>query len=78
MLNHARSIKIGNNVWCGYGVSILKNVHVADNCIIGCHSVVAKSFDTPYCAIAGNPAKVVKTNVEWEIDQNEDFINNAY
>lgn len=78
ILNRVKSINIGNHVWCGYGVSILKDVHIADNCIIGCHSVVCKSFDNPYCAIAGNPAKVVKTNLEWEFSQTEDFINNEY
>jgi hypothetical protein len=43
----------------------LKNAGLADNTIVGCCSVVTKRFDTGYCVVAGNPAKVVKEEVDW-------------
>jgi len=63
-LNDARSsppkpIKIGNNVWIGYGAIIMKGVTIGDNVLIGAGSVVTK--DIPANVIAGgNPCKVIK------------------
>lgn len=50
---------IGNNVWIGEKVSILPNVHIGNNCIIGANSVV--THDIPdYSMVCGSPARVVK------------------
>lgn len=66
-LNKAsKGINIGNHVWIGYGCSIMKNVSIADNCVIGCSSVVTHSFNMQGSVIAGNPAKIVKTNIIWK------------
>ena len=40
--------------------TILKNTSIPDGCIVGCCSVVTKSFDMKNCAIAGNPAKILR------------------
>lgn len=57
-------IKIGNNVWIGESVSILKGVSIGDGCIIGANSVVTKSIPEG-CIVVGNPAKVIK---KWNKD----------
>ena len=50
---------IGNNVILGANVCIVGNIHVGDNVIVGCGSVVIK--DVPdNCVIAGNPARIIK------------------
>lgn len=59
IINTVRAMCIGNHVWVGAGVTILKNSYIADDTIIGMSSVVAGEFRRPYCAIAGNPARVV-------------------
>jgi maltose O-acetyltransferase len=52
-------IVIGNDVWIGANVTILKGVTIEDGAVIGAGSVVTK--DIPKYAIAvGNPAKVIK------------------
>lgn len=56
-------IVIGENCWIGRNVSIMKGVTIGDNCIIAANSVVTKSIPAN-CIAAGNPAKVVKTNIE--------------
>ncbi len=54
-----RPVKIGNRVWIGFGVIILKGVRVGDNAVIGAGSVVRE--DVPaYAVVVGNPAKIVK------------------
>lgn len=52
-------VTIENNVWIGEGVSILPNVVIGENCIIGANSVVTKSTP-PNSIVAGNPARVIK------------------
>lgn len=51
---------IGNNVEIGYGATIIGNIEIADNIIIGANSLVNKSFVEPGVVIAGNPARIIK------------------
>ncbi|MEX2336148.1 MAG: acyltransferase [Fulvivirga sp.] len=63
-----RPLEIMDNVWIGAHTIILPNVKIiGKNVIIGAGSVVTKSIEES-CIVAGNPAKVLKTN-------NKDFIN---
>ncbi|MBO7617915.1 MAG: acyltransferase [Bacteroidales bacterium] len=56
-------VVIGENCWIGRNVSILKGVTIGDNAVIAANSVVTKSVPAN-CIAAGNPAKVVKTDIE--------------
>lgn len=58
-------VKIGNHVWIGTRVTILKGVEIGDGCIIAAGSVVTKSIPANSLA-AGIPAKIIKRNVTWE------------
>ncbi len=72
-LNCAKSIVIGNHVWCGQGVFILKGAHIEENTVIGACSVVNKEFIEGNCVVAGNPAKIVKQNVTWQMERVTDL-----
>jgi lipopolysaccharide O-acetyltransferase len=52
-------VKIGNNVWLGEGVCVLKGVEIGENSIVGAQSVVTKSIPKNSIAV-GIPAKVIK------------------
>ena len=39
---------------------------IPDGAIVGAYSVVAGRFDEKNSVIAGNPARVVKRNIEWK------------
>ncbi|MBK8743875.1 MAG: acyltransferase [Propionivibrio sp.] len=57
------SVEIGDGTWIGIGVSILPNVAIGRNCVIGANSVVTR--DVPdFCVVAGNPAKVIRSIAE--------------
>lgn len=56
-------IIIGENCWIGTNVRICKGVTIGDNSIVAACSVVTK--DVPAnCIVAGNPARIVKTNID--------------
>lgn len=51
-------IKIGNNVWLGEHVTILKGVTIGDNVVVGYGSIVTKDIPANSVAV-GIPAKVI-------------------
>ena len=57
-------IVIGDHVWIGMNVIVLKGVTIGEGAIVAAGSVVNKDIP-PHCLVAGVPAKVVKTDVTW-------------
>lgn len=58
-----KPVVIGKNCWIGENSRIQKGVTIGDNSIIAACSVVTK--DVPAnCIAAGNPAKIVKTDID--------------
>jgi acetyltransferase-like isoleucine patch superfamily enzyme len=66
---YKRDVRVGNNVWIGYGAQILRGARVGDNSIVGASAVVTK--DVPANAVvAGVPARVIRmreapSSLEW-------------
>lgn len=59
-------IVIGNDVWIGEGVNIMRGVSVGDGAVIAARSVVTKDVP-PYAIVAGVPARIIKYRFEPEI-----------
>lgn len=55
--------RIGENCFIGGRSLILPGVEIGDNCVVGAGSVVTKSVP-PRSIVAGNPAKIIKTDIE--------------
>ncbi len=51
-------IKIGNNVYIGYGAFVMPGVTIGDNVIIGANAIVTKDIPSNSVAV-GIPAKVI-------------------
>ena len=64
-------ITIGDNVWIGTGVNILKGAVLPSGTIVGARSVVTRRFDKENCIIVGNPAKIVRDNIQWTMARKE-------
>jgi len=50
---------VGNDVWIGYGATIMPGVEIGDGAIIASKSVVTKDVE-PYTIVGGNPAKEIR------------------
>jgi acetyltransferase-like isoleucine patch superfamily enzyme len=56
---YMREVRVGHNVWMGYGACVLRGVTVGDNAILGTNSVVAR--DVPANAVVGGvPARIIR------------------
>ena len=56
---------IGDHVWIGRGVTLLKKAKIGNDCIIGTQAVVTKEIPENNVMIAGNPAVIKRRNVYW-------------
>lgn len=65
VLNKPGNIVIHDHVWFGRGVEVLKSTEIQSNTVVGMGSVVTKKFSEGNCVLAGRPAKVVKSGVNW-------------
>lgn len=54
-----RDTTVGNDVWIGYGATIMPGVHIGDGAIIATKAVVTKDV-APYSIVGGNPAKEIR------------------
>lgn len=58
-------VYIGDKVWIGCNVTILKGTRIGNNCVIAAGSVVNGNFPNN-SLIGGNPSKVIKENIDWK------------
>ena len=68
-VNPSQNVLICNHVWVGHKATILKGVSIADNAIIGSGAIVSRTVGETNVIVAGNPAKVVKRNIDWNIQR---------
>jgi acetyltransferase-like isoleucine patch superfamily enzyme len=67
---YKRDVRVGHNVWMGYGACILRGVTIGDNSIIGTSSVVTKAF-AANSVLGGIPARLIRMreapqSMRWE------------
>ena len=70
-------LDIGNHVWVGMGVNILKDVKISNNTVVGAASVVTKNIEEENVIIGGIPAKILKRGTNWDF-RNTDFFKETY
>lgn len=63
-LNPPDNVVIGDKVWCGARVTILKNTIIGSGSVVGIGSYVNGTFPEN-CMIKGQPAQILKRNVTW-------------
>lgn len=63
-INSARDIVIGDHVWLGHGVMVLKGAHIGSGSVVGAKSLVSGVIPQNV-VVAGVPARVIRENVDW-------------
>ena len=67
-INPCADIAIADRVWVGSDAHFLKKARVAEGSVVAAHSIVTRAFEQPHVVIAGNPARIVRENIRWELD----------
>lgn len=68
VLNRPTNISIGSRVWLGQQTFVLKGSVIPDSSIIGARSMVTASFKADENSISvGQPAKMIKRDIQWEL-----------
>jgi acetyltransferase-like isoleucine patch superfamily enzyme len=63
-INKEQPVFIGDNVWVGSRVIILKGIEISDGAIIGMGTIVSRNIPSKTISV-GIPNKVIKENVRW-------------
>ena len=64
-INPSQDIHIGNHVWVGQNVTVLKNSEIPNNSVCGTGTIITKKFDGAGLILSGIPGKIVKDNINW-------------
>jgi acetyltransferase-like isoleucine patch superfamily enzyme len=56
---YKRDVRVGHNVWLGYGACVLRGVTVGENAIVGTNAVVTRDVE-PNAVVGGAPARTIR------------------
>ncbi len=70
---YKRDVRIGHNVWIGYGACVLRGVTVGNNSVLGTSAVVVDDVP-PNAVVGGVPARVIRYRetphtLRWSADE---------
>jgi acetyltransferase-like isoleucine patch superfamily enzyme len=64
-LDVSDGVYVGDHVWVGEQAYITKRARIASESIVAARAVVTRSFSVEHSVLAGNPANVVRSGVQW-------------
>lgn len=68
-INKASDIFVGNHVWFGQDVTVLKGAKICDNTVIGNRSMVTKGEYEGNSVYVGSPARLLREGIQWVRDR---------
>ena len=71
IINPSKPVSIGNHVWLGKYVIVLKGVTIDDDAVVGMRSLVTRNIEGNSLNV-GIPTMQIRRNINWK----RDFISN--
>ena len=65
-INYGEDISVENHVWFTLNVTVLKGTKILKDSIIATGSIVTKEFEESNVILGGNPAKIIKRDINWQ------------
>ena len=59
-------LTVGDHCWIGANAIFTKRAKIPNNTVVANAAVISKDFRETNTVIAGNPAKIVKHNIDWD------------
>jgi len=66
-INYGKDVSIGNHTWICYGVRVMKGTNIGSDCVVGSNTMITGISTGDNVLVVGNPAKVVKSGINWTI-----------
>jgi hypothetical protein len=67
LINADTPITIGNNVWIGARSTILKGAQLPNDSIVAANSTVTRKVEQTNCIYGGEPLRILKNDICWEV-----------
>ena len=68
LLNPNKEVIVGDNVWFGNRVTILKGTKIVNNVVFGAGSVIVGDYLDENALYGGFPAKLLKKDIKWSYE----------
>lgn len=65
LINQAKPIRFGQDIWIGCKATILKGGGSDDGCVVAAGTLLNKRLDVRHCIIGGLPVRVLKEDILW-------------
>ena len=70
----SNTVFVADHIWSGWGTTLIQGCNLGCCCIVGAKSLIDNKFP-PNSLIAGDPAKIIRSNVTWHRNNMEYDIN---
>ncbi|MBC7590808.1 MAG: hypothetical protein H7226_07155 [Salinibacterium sp.] len=67
--NPARSVHIGERVWLAAEFMVLGGAEIGDDSVVAARSLVTRKKFPPHSLIAGQPARVIREGIRWDVNR---------
>lgn len=65
-INPPKAVRIGEHVWIGSRVTVLKGSEIPSDTVIAADTTVMKKLKENYVVFGGNPVHIIKSGINWK------------